>query len=799
MGAVSFVAGSQRRRRWRALVLLTVLAGVLGGAATSLVAGASRTASVVDRYSAAQPVVDVQVFGSGVDLAAMLRVPGVVDATVRSYVAMSQVGADGGLRDGVNGFTYDYARPLSRGTTLVAGRFPDGSDPSHVAVNERFVRQFGLGVGDALRVRTYSDDQAEALQHQVYEPAGPTYVFHIDGVVRQQLDIATEQVRSAPAPGGGTPAHQSRAYVLVPYAFLVAHQDEFLDFGEDFDVRLRDGSAGLDAFAAALAQVTRPGVDAGLEPGGNTHRASFDSPVDLEARALLGLGITVGVAGLVVVLLLLILEQRWHESDTERLRGLGLTKARLRAVAVVKVAPAAAVAAVLAAGLAVLASGRYPIGIGRMLELDGGLQVNAVVVLAGSALTAATVIATAALVERPRGERPAPTALRSTVARRLRRWGAPLAPSLGAHVAFESDNGRPSSTARQGVMVATGLLAVTVAAGMWIGGVDEFHDNRPRHGWPWDLIVGNTNFELSADHTSALLGDHRFSAISAASYGQLTVAGDSLEALVVDDSGTAPLPIIRGRAPHGANEIALGRLTLRRRHLVIGAPVVLSLENSEFGSGGTAKVTVVGETLAPVEGESELGDIAVVPASALEVAGGDLRPQLLLANLRPGVDRDATIAALSRDFHEEMTLDIVPARAVNLHRVRGVPLVGGTVGSVVAALALAYTTIAGARRHRRELAVLRAVGLEWSTVRRAIAWQGALLTGIVLGIGLPLGLVAGTKLWTTIADGIGIEHQPATPAWLLIPPIGIALAAGISSAYAGRSRRGALLTALRAG
>jgi ABC-type lipoprotein release transport system permease subunit len=117
---------------------------------------------------------------------------------------------------------------------------------------------------------------------------------------------------------------------------------------------------------------------------------------------------------------------------------------------------------------------------------------------------------------------------------------------------------------------------------------------------------------------------------------------------------------------------------------------------------------------------------------------------------------------------------------------------------VLAALVVAYTVITGARRHRRDLAVLRAVGLERSGLRHALMWQGALLAGVILAIGLPLGLAVGVRVWRGVADGIGIDHAPSTPAWLFLPAAGIVLAALLATVWVSRLRRGALVNALRA-
>lgn len=797
VGAVWFVATSQRRRRRRSIALLAIVAGVLGGLATSLLAGASRSSSVVESYSAAQPAVDVRVFGSGLDRDQLLAIPGVARADVSSYVAMNHVRSDGELGDGVNGETYDYRLPPSRGMVVVAGHLPDGSDPTHIAVNEYLLSQLGLELDDALTVRMYRDNQADQLQQEIYEPAGPTYVFHVDAVVRQARDIAVDEVRVVPKPGG-TPAHQSRGEMLLPYAFFLAHRTEFLDFGEDFEVRLQHGAAGVDAFTAALTQAAPPDSHPGLEPGGNTRQASFDAPVDLETRALLGVGVGVAVGALILVALLLSFEQRAYEYDVEPLRAVGLVRARLRWVAAARVAPAAALAMIFAATVAILASGQYPIGIGRLLELNGGIAVNVAVVVAGSVLTGVAMVAIAALAAGRRPERSRLPASHMTLARRFSRSGAPLGPSVGAHLAFESHNGRRSAAARRGLGAATALLVLALAAGVWVAGVDATYDNAARHGWPWDVVIGNSNFTLPATDAAALRSDSRFDGTTAASYGQLTIAGESVEALVVDDGGTAVLPVTRGRAPHGADEVALGVLTLRRHHLAIGDSVELALKNSEFGEGGTKKVTIVGETLAPVLGESELGDIAIVPVAAVRATGVDTEPQIVLATFKPGADRDATLASLGNDVHEELTLDIAPARVVNLHRVRGVALFGVVIASVLAGLVLAYSVAAGARRHRRDIAVLQALGLERSGVRRALLWQGALLAVVVLAAGVPLGLAAGAKLWAGVAAGIGINEVATLPVWLTLPAAEIVLATLVATVCVGRWRPRVLVDALRA-
>jgi putative ABC transport system permease protein len=237
---------------------------------------------------------------------------------------------------------------------------------------------------------------------------------------------------------------------------------------------------------------------------------------------------------------------------------------------------------------------------------------------------------------------------------------------------------------------------------------------------------------------------------------------------------------------------------MRHHHLAIGSSAQVSFASSEFGSGETVDAIVVGETLAPVLGESELADIEVVTYDTLAAAGVEVPPQLLLVDIDPRLDRAATIADLGNQLTEELTLDIVPARAVNMHRVRSLPLLGSALASMLAALVLGYTVISGARRHRRELATLRAVGLERRRVRRALAWQSGLIVGAVLALGVPLGLAAGAKVWTQVAHGTGISATTTVPAWLALPLAGLLATAAAIGAWVHHAQRGTLVTHLRA-
>jgi ABC-type antimicrobial peptide transport system permease subunit len=62
-------------------------------------------------------------------------------------------------------------------------------------------------------------------------------------------------------------------------------------------------------------------------------------------------------------------------------------------------------------------------------------------------------------------------------------------------------------------------------------------------------------------------------------------------------------------------------------------------------------------------------------------------------------------------------------------------------------LSLTLTVLITVRRRRRELALLKVVGMSRRQVRAIITWQTTLTLGIAIGAGAPLGIAAGRWAW----------------------------------------------------
>jgi hypothetical protein len=793
--SVWFIARTQARRRWRALVALALFVGLIGGLSLSLIAGSRRSASVVDRYFAAGRQYTFEFFAPGISHRQLLAIPGVVRADPSAYLGTTARMPDRSL-GGINGLVVDFsaADPTTR---VLSGHIPDGSDPSAVVVNEAFVQQFGRTVGDMVNVRMFGRDQADQVSRGVYKPHGPRYTMRIAGLARLSQDIAGDEVRSE-----GVTSASSPNGMLVSNTFYDAHRDEFLDFGEGFSIRLRNGLADRSAFLAAVNAQLPAGADRAVTApvNGPQRRASLEAPVDLETTALLALGIGLAFVGALATSLVLRAEQRAHEEDAPALRTLGCTVPQLASAAVLRGLPVALGGAFVAGAIALALSARYPIGIGRELELHRGFDVNLSVIGLGILAIIAFVVGISFVLGRPRRVRdPLPTS-RLTMARWLAQVGAPTNLALGAQLAFERGRGVRSVPSRQAILGGAAALAIVTSVAVYVGGVDHLYGTPTAHGWAWTAAIGNTNFPLLPSTARELAHDGRVKHQTVARYGDAKVNGRDTEMLAFDSRGDAPPEVIAGRIPETASEIALGRGTLDALGVDVDSTVTFSVAGGEFQTDQRPtprRMRVVGVALSPIFGEAELGEAGIITLDGVESAGGDRGAQFVLVDLKQA-HRSTVLSSIDRDYTEEIVTDAVAARIVNLHRVRRLPLLGLLLAGFLGTILLVYTLTISARARMHELAVLRALGLRSKRVRAVLTWQGALLAVGMLVIGIPVGLLAGSAIWNAVADDLGVADAVVlSPLILLLVPLALVVAIVASLYPSRRARRAPVATALR--
>src|SRR3954452_10406573 len=245
MRAVAMLGRSELRRRWRSLVVLTLLVGFSGAVVLALVAGARRTESSLARFERASKSADVE-FDAGEVTPAQVdelrRVPGVeAVAQLQQLTLISRTGP----------FTNQFlptAAQIDRrfGTDIDRARIIEGRavhlDAVHeITISESLASLLHVGVGDELSFASFSPSDVEQSDDAI-TAHGPRVKLRIVGIVRRPLDLGGRG-----ATGG----------VIVPTpAFLGRYRDEIGSFsGAVLRVRTEHGSADVDRVTRAARRI----------------------------------------------------------------------------------------------------------------------------------------------------------------------------------------------------------------------------------------------------------------------------------------------------------------------------------------------------------------------------------------------------------------------------------------------------------------------------------------------------------------------------------------------------------------
>ncbi len=307
---------------------------------------------------------------------------------------------------------------------------------------------------------------------------------------------------------------------------------------------------------------------------------------------------------------------------------------------------------------------------------------------------------------------------------------------------------------------------------------------------------------------------------AAGDYGELTVDGKIFAAIGIDPvRGGGYLTLLSGRAPSAPGEIALGAQTLRALHRQLGQTVQVVVDRvSAPGPAAQHTMRIVGVAVLPSFSRggfasTDLGTGAVVPASVLSepfapahCTGHETCYNFFLFRYRPGTSLTVATARLSAlatvlgcpVFSCTVNSDQRPGDIRNDAAIRDTPLALGAVLALLAAGTLAHVLLTGLHRRRRELAVLKTLGLVRSQLLRVAAWQATALAAAALVIGLPLGVLAGRWAWAVFAGSAGVSGVADVPAMLVLltVPATLALANLIAAGpgwNAARGRPGSVL------
>ena len=181
-----------------------------------------------------------------------------------------------------------------------------------------------------------------------------------------------------------------------------------------------------------------------------------------------------------------------------------------------------------------------------------------------------------------------------------------------------------------------------------------------------------------------------------------------------------------------------------------------------------------------VEEAGLLGQIGVVTADGMARLAPDEQMSSAMIGLAPGADRD-DIQAIVEPFGVDAGRFDTPAEIVNLRRIDGTPyLVAGIVG-LLAVLSIGHLVVTSARRHRFDLAVLRAFGATRGWLGGVVHWQASAIAALAVVLAVPLGVATGAALYGPYAERIGARPDAAVPAgWLALVAIGLLVVTNVA-------------------
>ncbi|MGH3163184.1 MAG: hypothetical protein ACRDOC_14975, partial [Streptosporangiaceae bacterium] len=389
------------RGRWRQVLALALLGGLLGGVALGAVAGARRTATAYGHYLTAIKASDVfvNVPGSLPGMSAIRpyelisALPGVVAHA--AYIGLSGVPLLHGKPD--NSFLVNSLNGSLDGeyfsqdrATVLAGRLPPQGSTSTVVLTPAIAKAFGTGVGGTVSYRF----QPVGPEQQ---PAGKRFIrsFRVAAIVEVPPALVDE---SDEAEGSIFPPGATRQ--LLPeyyYAWI--------------GLRLAQGTAGtadlqkdLATLSQDLQRQARQAVHRDVPPPSFTVnrtdviRNRVQQAIRPEAVALSLFGAIAALAMLVLVGQGLAQMISRSAPDTAVLRTLGATRAQAALAAALPGLIAILGGVALAVAGAVAVSPLAPVGPVRQFDPDRGISTDGLVLGGGAAVFCLALLALLAVL-----------------------------------------------------------------------------------------------------------------------------------------------------------------------------------------------------------------------------------------------------------------------------------------------------------------------------------------------------------------------------------------------------------------
>lgn len=761
--AVLAVARVELRRRWREIVALGLLFGILGGAVVATVAVVHRSDSAYPRLVEAVHRDDARtvVFGARDHLVTQItELPGVTGY----WAPLAWVGElqqASGLMYASVAAGPDHPPDLLRPVVL-EGRLPRDSVMDEVLVAEAFARDFDLRVGSVVELRLFTGAQVARSGQGFGEPAGPLVRLRVVGLGRMPVwgnEIGVLM---------GTPA------------FAAAHTPTAA--GRSVHLRLAPGEGTPSEFAAGFDRlsVANPAPVELSELG--DLRATFprqqEDALVAPVRGVIVTGLVLAAlaAGVATVLLLGQALARHHGTgavDQRIEEALGMTRAERTTARALPTGLGAVLCAVLGTTAGILAGHVRPVGGLRAFEPQPGylpsvpLAVCGGLVLGGIFLLLSA--AAAAAVRRHPHDSAAPRLVPTVPIR------SPAA-LVGVRLAYFRGRGGGFPFAPGTVGLAIGLAAA-VAALTFGASLDRLVMTPERYGSVADVIVAGPK-ESDLAHLRA---DPRVAAVDLVLDGQVRL-GDALIAAIAFDPRLASVgtTVVEGRLPATPDEVALGPRLAEQLGLAVGDELAVGGRDG----GSDVRMRIVGlATPQPSDVGVRLGMAVVLhPEALLRLAP---TPPYRVAHVG-AIPGSAEVLAADLEGDLEIYRRTQPPEMQTLRDIGKLPDVLALLLAAGSAAVVVHGFRATLRRSTRQRALLRALGFTAGQIRTALAVMVGAVVIPALALGVPLGLALARLAWWEVASASAVAGDVKVPGVVLLATATVALVGALAWAVTPR-------------
>ena len=606
-------------------------------------------------------------------------------------------------------------RPL-----VLEGRLAARDAPDEIVLTEHAVGRLGVGVGDELHLGAPG---AEGI-------ATSTVV----GVVRIVDDLLPVDNPTSPA-------------FHVRDGWMDAHADEVAPFMsvlvQTEDGRTEDVEAAMaDAFGDRFLN-----SDPFLPP--DQQRINRQA-LDFESGALIAVSIASALAGAAVIAQVVARRSRTELDQAPALRAIGATERFLTGATLLRWLPVAIGAGVVAVVLVALSPAFGPFGVARRAPWSSDPRLDWVVVTAGVVLLPASVLLPALLTVRRR------SATRPDVAGSVGRGvvGRVASTFLRQSLGWRSVGSMATAVVVSAVALAGLMGMITVTSSL-----ERVLAEPARFGAPYDALVpGAIEPDLDVDGIDAAV---IFTGTD------VQIGDDSVWVQAVQPVEGLPSgsPVTyEGRPPGAPDEVALGPVTLRDIGRSVGDTITIpdiDGEPLEYEIVGVAPITDgyehnvgLGGLFTP-EGLERLDPTAITNQ-------GDI-------GVRVDPDRRTeALAALQQANPSAFVPFPVPSTLTNASRISDLPVFLAVGGAAVAAATFVHAFLLATRHRRRDLAVLRVLGMLRHQTFAVVTLMAGALAVLAAVLGGVLGLAAGGWGWQLVSEAFGLAPSAAHPILTLV-------------------------------